>query len=346
MSITTETLTVIDRYRAATGRIIDDHTRYLTAAWVEAWGTVADEFDDALTALTSGKTPPTARQVRRSVKLAAALDAIGAQLDDLARQTGVTIVGTLPSAVELAGTAHVAMLTTQAPPGSGAGIVTAWNRVDKDAIAAIIARTTGQVHASTWPLSDSAVASMRRNLLRGLVTGDNPRDTARRMLADTRGTFNGGLSRALTLARTETLDAMRAAAALADQANADVTKQWEWVATLSTRTCPACWGMHGRQFPTSTPGPLGHQNCRCTRVPVLNTWTDLGFDGVDEPPPLMPDAEATFAGLPAADQAAILGPARFRAWQAGNYPMSAWATRVDTPGWRPSYRPSKAPTAA
>lgn len=344
MSISAATLDVLDDYRTAATRITDAHTRTLVAAWVEAWNDIADELEDTLIGLAVGD--PTQSKLRRSRKLAAALDTIGSQLDDLARRTGLVIVGSLPSALEVAGTSSAAILRTQLPgiPGVGSLIVD-WDRVDPRAIAAIINRTTGRIHASTLPLSDEAIVAMRRNLIRGLATGDNPRDTARRMLLDTEGTFNGGLSRALRISRTETLDAMRAAAAATDQANKTVTKAWEWVATLTERTCPACWGMHGQTFPLTTPGPLGHQNCRCTRVPVLASWKDLGFDGIEEPPSLMPDAEATFAGLPEADQVAILGPRRFQAWQAGNYPIGSWATRVENPDWRPSYHVSKAPAA-
>lgn len=345
MTINPETLRIIDRYRAATTGITDEQTRVLTGAWVDAWDAVADEFDDALQALTVGKTPPSQAQVRRSAKLAQALDAIGAQLDDLARQTGVVIFGGLPTAMELAGTTHVALLSSQLPAGAGALLATSWDRIDSRAIAAIITRTTGRVHASTWPLSDEAVAVMRRSLIRGLAAGDNPRVTARRMLLDTEGRFNGGLARATTLARTETLDAMREAARLADEANRTVTKQWEWIASLSPRTCPACWSMHGQTFPVSTPGPEGHPNCRCSRVPVTKSWDDLGFVGLEEPPSLVPDAEATFAALPEADQLAVLGRARYDAWVRGDYPMSAWAVRRDNPGWRPSWQMSAAPAA-
>lgn len=347
MSVTNETLTIIEAYRAATVRIQDAQTRTLVAAWANAWNVVADELSDAINDLTSGATPPSPAKVRRSRKLAASLDAIGAQLDDLARQSGVVIVGDLPTALQLAGQANAALIATQLPELAGVALVVNWDRIDRRAIAAIITRTTERIHALSLPLSDEAVAAMRRSLIRGLATGDNPRVTARRMLADTEGRFNGGLTRTLRIARTETLDAMRAAARLSDEANAAVLAgRWAWTASLSTRTCPACWSMHGQEFPLSQPGPEGHVNCRCARVPVTKTWADLGFIGIEEPPSLMPDAEAAFAELDPAVQLEILGRRRYEAWLAGDYPMGSWARRVDNPDWRPSWQVTPAPAAA
>lgn len=347
MSITAETLQVLDAYRAATTRLTDVHTRTLVAAWANGWNAVADELADAIEELTAGPFPPPASKVRRSARLAASLDAIGSQLDDLARQAGVVIVGDLPTALELAGAANAGLISTQLPPGVGGMVVAGWDRVDRRAIAAIIARTSERIHALSMPLSGEAVASMRRSLVRGLAAGDNPRSTAVRMFRETEGTFNGGLTRALTIARTETLDAMREAARLSDAANADVlTGTWTWTASMSPRTCPACWAMHGSIFPQSEPGPEGHPNCRCARVPRTKTWAELGFEGIEEPPSLLPDAEAVFGSLSAEEQRGILGRRRFEAWQAGEYPMDAWARKVDNPDWRPSWMMTPAPAAA
>jgi hypothetical protein len=155
--------------------------------------------------------------------------------------------------------------------------------------------------------------------------------------------FNGGLSRALTVSRTESLDAHRSAAALAHQASADVLTGWKWLATLDTRTCPACWAQSGSEHPLSEPGPLGHQNCRCTRVPQTRSWADLGFDSIDEPESVFPDSKARFGSLSDTEQRRILGPARFDAWKAGRFPMSDWAVRRSNPGWRDGYYVAPAP---
>jgi hypothetical protein len=96
------------------------------------------------------------------------------------------------------------------------------------------------------------------------------------------GGFNGGLSRALTIARTETISAHREAAAVSHQENADTLAGWRWLCALSDRSCPACLAKNGELHPVSEPGPQGHANCRCSRVPVTKSWRDLGID-LDEP---------------------------------------------------------------
>ena len=183
---------------------------------------------------------------------------------------------------------------------------------------------------------------MRRELVRSVAVGDNPREAARRMLQAVQDGFNGGLTRALVISRTEMLDAHRRAAQAFRTANRDVIDGWRWMCDLSTRSCPACVGMHGTIHPADEPGPAGHQQCRCVAVPVAKSWRDLGFD-VEEPPDRFPDADRWFDGLPEADRRELLGPSRYEAWQAGDYPRDRWATVRSTDGWRDSYVPSPVP---
>ena len=135
------------------------------------------------------------------------------------------------------------------------------SRIRTDAIGVITARTGRQIHSDVLPLSDDAVDVMRRELIRGIDVGANPRQAAARMLQQVEGGFNGGLARALNISRTEMLDAYRTTSAAIHQANSDVVPAWSWYAEFDDRVCPACLGMHGTQHPTSEPGPEGHQQC-------------------------------------------------------------------------------------
>jgi SPP1 gp7 family putative phage head morphogenesis protein len=180
---------------------------------------------------------------------------------------------------------------------------------------------------------------MLGEIQRGVAVGVNPRTAAARMLQRTRGGFDGGLSRATRIARTEMLDAYRNAAHAADQANSDVLAGWAWSASLSPRTCPACLAMNGRVFPTATPGPQGHVNCRCSRMPVTKSWADLGFPMFGEPRDQMPDAQDWFERLPRDQQLAIMGPTRLHLLQTGAISWDDLATKTQNPGWRPSYQP-------
>ena len=102
--------------------------------------------------------------------------------------------------------------------------------------------------------------------------------------------------------------------------------------------------MHGRQFEAGTPGPEGHQSCRCARLTLTKSWAELGFEGIKEPSPISQDAEAFFGRLSEKQQRRILGDKGYAAWKAGEYPMSAWATRQKNAGWRDSYVTTRPPT--
>lgn len=343
MAWTDRTTSLVLQVRDYLERIEDARIRAQVAAWVNGWNSVAPELEAALNSLVLQSVDGTVsrKDLIRSARLQAALELIGDRLTSLVDNAAGATIAQLPDIVDYAGAMQERLIVSQLPPGAAADVA-AWSRVDSRALDAIVTRSTEQITKTSFPLSDDATAAMRRELVRGMAVGANPAETARRMVANTRGIFNGGLTRALTIARTETLDAHRAASALSDAQNADLLTGWVWTASLTARTCSACWAMHGRVFDVSVPGPQGHQNCRCDRVPATKSWRDLGFD-LDEPPSLLPDAETLFAELDQADQVAILGPKRYLAWQNGDYPRERWATKRTNPGWRDSWVRTNAP---
>lgn len=345
MPVTTRTLRLQRELDDALTRVTDAQTRDLVRAWVTAWDEVAPDLTAVLLDMLVAGDRVTRTQLLRSTRLRKALAVIADKLDTLAADAGVRITSDLQAVIDMAGGAQASVIDSQLPPNSPDLVdLQAWSRVDERQISAIVERSTQQITALSKPLSTEAYDAVRRELIRGVASGSNPRETARRIIARAEGGFNGGLNRALTIARTETLDAHRAAAAVAQAQHADVLGAWMWLADLSSRTCPACLAQHGTQHALTEPGPLGHQQCRCSRMPVTKTWAELGFEGLEEPRSLVPDAEEFFNGLPAADQVAILGRGRYDAWTAGEFPMTAWAERRTTAGWRDSYVVAKAPT--
>lgn len=345
MSISDDTVRLSRGLRRDLAKITDQQARDLVAAWARGWDEVAGDLDNALQdlAAAAGDGRITRAQVRRSARLTRALTVISAQLTALAADAEVRITGDLQAVVDQAGAAQAALISSQLPR-AGHALVVDWAMVDAGAIEAIVTRTTGRIHKRTRQLSREVEAAMKRELIRGLAAGANPRETARRMLRRTESAFHGGLTRALTIARTETLDAHRAGARLSHDANRDVLVGWIWTAELGKRTCPACFGMHGTEHELDEPGPDGHQNCRCARTPKTLSWRELGFD-LDEPASALPDAAEVFDDLDAADQLAILGRGRYDAWARGELPISSWATRQTNSGWRDSVVPVKVPAS-
>lgn len=348
MATTLRTLRVLDQLRKTIAGITDKQVRDLVEAYATAWDEVAGELEAALLELIAsardGKVSRTV--VARSTRLQRALASIGAALRELAELTETRIVGDLDAAVRAAGRSEIDLIKASLPEDVDLdGLLVSFENIDDDALAAIIKRTTEQIHAATQPLSTDSVRVLRRELIRGIAVGANPNETARRIMARTQGRFEGGAARAARIARTETLDAMREAARVSDDANKDTLRGWQWVADLSSRTCPACLAMHGTVHKLSEPGPLGHQNCRCARSPVTKSWRDLGFD-IDEPKDLLPSAQSFFNSLTRGQQRDMLGAAGLAAYDRGAWPMSAWATRRSTSGWRDSYVVSRPPSAS
>ena len=212
-------------------------------------------------------------------------------------------------------------------------------RFEPSALAAIIARAQGRIHADTYPLAPDAEQAMKNALIEGVLVGDHPEQVARDMLARTETAFNGGLTRALTLSRTEMLDAYRASSAYTHRANSDLVQAWTWYASTDRLTCPACFSRHGQIYPITEPGPDDHPRGRCTRLPKLATWAELGITA-KEPPPIVLDGETSFRRLSRADQLEVMGPTRLELLDSGAVTWGQLATWRDTPQWRRSNQPT------
>lgn len=253
MVVSAATLRLIHQLRADLELMTDVQIRTLVKAWAQAWDDLAGTFDAA--ALEMASLPPAERA--RSVRLQRALRAAARTLDGLATGTARMVGSDVPALAVSVAAAEIAIIASQLPRSHRVVVRPA----SPDALAAMTRRVTEQITALTLPMSAEGTAAIRAALLRGVALGANPRATAADMLRRAEGAFNGGLSRALVIARTETLDAYRTASALTHEANDHVLAGWMWLADLGPRCCPACWGMHGSVHPLDEPGPLGHQQC-------------------------------------------------------------------------------------
>lgn len=71
------------------------------------------------------------------------------------------------------------------------------------------------------------------------------------------------------------------------EANDDLVKAEMWTSTLDGRTTPVCRARDGEVFPVGKgPRPPAHWQCRSNMVPVVKSWSELGFDDMDEDEPL------------------------------------------------------------
>lgn len=339
MAVTRQTLADVLAQKDALKAVGDQRSRELVAAWVRAWdaiavdleATIAQMMEEAVTGRPGVSRAVRLRQQRRALRI------VSDQLAMLCRAAGVDISADAARLIRLAGTDMDRLIRTQLPDAIAATVTVA--RVDPGQVEQIVTRTTQQITARTYALQGEAQTAMRRQLSRSLAVGDSPREAARRMVADVKGTFNGGLVRALVIARTEQVDAYRRAAQAQQETNRDLLAGWRWVATLGPRTCPSCLDHHGELHDLDEAGPLDHHQGRCARMPVTKPWSQLGFTGATEPRSVLRDGDGVrwFESQPRAVQEQIMGPRRFEAWQQGSFPRERWSVRKETPDWRPSY---------
>lgn len=336
MTISRDVLEIETAMQTILDTLLDHHTNTLTAAWATAWVSVRDELELALIELAENGDVPGWR-IERSRRVQEGMAAAGRALEDLAELTGTTISNDAARALGLGVDGEIAMIGAQLP--AGRSVV----RVDDTQISAMLGRTTQQITAVSAPISVETAAAIQAELARGMIVGDSPREAARRMMVATEGRFTGGLTRALTISRTEMISAMRIAQQATDEANPGTVKGWRWIAHLGARTCSACISLHGTEWSPEEPGPDGHPNCRCARAPLTPTWAELGFEGIDEPDDSTPDAAAWFDGLDETAQRQMLGKRGFEAWKRGDFPMSDWAVERPNEEWRRSFVPAKPP---
>lgn len=343
MATSRDTLRLTHRLRTDVGSSADRAVGSLTAAWGKAWrglrGTVTRTAAAISTLAAKLGRRPTVWELARTPAVGDTALSAEATLLELAERTGTIAAGAAEKVIKNTVAAEPYVLASHLPRTERTAAAKTFDRVSDLAVELMVRRTRDRIVARSWPLSDAATQAMRRELVRGVAADTSPAEAARQMVAAVHGAFNGGLSRAHTIAQTEILDAHRAAARAVHMANADVLLGWRWQSDLSVTSCVACWSMHGRMFPVDAPGPEGHPGCRCIRSVVLRPWSQLGIR-FDEPPDLFLDAEARFNELPDGDQLAVLGRARLDLYRTGRITWTDLATRRDSRDWRPSYIPT------
>ena len=334
----------IQSQRMVTVRNIEDAVaRQLVRGWARAWDQAATDLQGALLDASSRASSGERlswRQVNRIERFQAALNRLAANLDDLAAAGRVEIVNAAEEAVQVAREMQPRLIASQMPAVGQSTVELARQlegRVAGESLDAIVARAQERIVSRMQPLPAETMAQVRRSLVQGITVGDNPRETARRMLQRVEGRFGGGLTRALRIARTEQLDAMRTADQTIAQTNGEVLREMVWTSALDERTCSACAAMHGQTFPVGTFGPAGHVNCRCSFVPRTKSWREIGFD-VDEPPDIFPDRDQWFEGLSRQRKVDMMGPTRLEAFESGQVGWDDLVRRVENPDWRASYQ--------
>lgn len=172
--------------------------------------------------------------------------------------------------------------------------------IDREAIQKLFGRMQNGSTLSKFfqrlkqPVANRAKAEM----LESFALGESNRSIAKRLndVADI------GLARAMTISRTESNEAYRAASR-EFYAEADI-KEYVWMSRLSATTCLICWHLHGRKFKSSVK-VFSHPNCVCCLIPLTKNQPEI-ITGAEK-----------FARLEIGFQKQILGGKRFELFRDG-----------------------------
>lgn len=150
-------------------------------------------------------------------------------------------------------------------------------QLPKEAIKQIIAQTVegGKLDDIFARIAPKVKDKITTALITGLAAGENPVSVGTRAAREA----SFGLSRGITIARTEMMGAYRRAHTANYRVNDDIIKGWRWVA--SPDACDFCEGMDGSEHDLDEEMDT-HPNCRCTEAPILKTKAEIAEDEAEE----------------------------------------------------------------
>lgn len=230
-------------------------------------------------------------------------------------------------AVRIAGEATPVLLSAATGP-LPAGASIQWARLNTRAAETIVGGFEGPLRSLFASMPRQTADAVRDALLRGVAVGRNPQQTAR-AISDALG---GNLTRSMSIARTEQHRAYRAATVEGYRANGNVVKGWIWLSSLDTRTCPACFAMHGTEHPP-TEEFGSHPACRCSPAPLTRSMAELTGLNIPETAPQFESGVEKFEELSPSEQIRILRPAAYRAWRSGAISLEDLVQVREHPIW-------------
>lgn len=205
----------------------------------------------------------------------------------------------------------------------------AWSTINKSALEDLYGFTAdGSPLAELFDkIGPTARAGWEGALSQGIIQGLNAREVGARAARATAT----AMARSMVIARTELLRAYRTASHRNYDANSDILDGWIWISAANSRTCAACFGLHGT-FHKLSERMSSHPQCRCAPAPHTRSLVDIlgpdgaaqlhlaGYDPADVDTRIrVPAGETLFQNLPASAQLAVLGgPGALAAYQAGD----------------------------
>jgi SPP1 gp7 family putative phage head morphogenesis protein len=142
----------------------------------------------------------------------------------------------------------------------------------------------GAVQSAWWSRQSEDTAFKFQSAVRqGLVGAETTPQIVKRV----RGVLDISKRNAETLVHTSVQSVANTTREKIFEDNNDVMSGKEWSAALDRRTCPTCGALDGKRWTTDGKKinhsmvyqiPPKHFKCRCSMIPVLKTWRELGIN--------------------------------------------------------------------
>lgn len=297
---------------------------------IDQWGTSLLALEERAQAISSdynsGQLPKSAlREQARIKQLQYAI------IDELDRLESYSFDSTLQLKAQSASSAylHAEELTAQGIPlQARQQLMATWEGTPFAAVQAVVGRARqadsplNRLYMDLASGNEKTAQRMMDSFTANILQGKHPTVYGRQLAEQ----FAVPLGRAMTIARTEQLNAYRTGTLLAWQQNSHLVKGWKWLSAMGrskSPPCVTCLRMHGRVFKLEQPMPA-HPNCRCTQVPITKTLEELGYSGFegagDRSSDLLEEGDGVkwLESQPESVQRQTMPSAMFKAWKGGS----------------------------
>jgi SPP1 gp7 family putative phage head morphogenesis protein len=142
----------------------------------------------------------------------------------------------------------------------------------------------GAIQADWWSRqADDTAFKFQSAVRQGLVGAETTPQIVRRV----RGVLDISKRNAETLVHTSVQSVANATREKIFDDNNDIMSGKEWSSALDRRTCPTCGALDGKRWTADSKpishsmayrAPPNHWRCRCSMIPVLKTWKELGIN--------------------------------------------------------------------
>jgi hypothetical protein len=321
---------ILKRERAAAIRLVNAYGR--------TYATLLPQIDALATELATNPDMKLWKKLKLK-RLEQLKDQIEQEVGKFSAYLGVELDAGAQAAIEAA-SIHSRQAVQAALPGIAeidAQVMGTWNRLPVEAVETLLGflRPESPLKKSLDMMGPEVARLVEDRMTEAIALGLNPKTAGKALAPLVKEAFRDEIGKALTwalrTARTTQMYSYREATRANYIANSHVVKGWRWMSAKSKETCAACLAMDGKEFPLSAP-LNDHHNGRCAAVPITITYRELGLD-VDEPTRTSETARQWFEKQPEATQRAMMGKAKFEAWQAGKFEFDALATEKPDAVW-------------